>query len=524
MAAFDTVNGPPIGEAHKRQSARWPYGLLGVLLAAGLFQLVRPATGDYLGFVDDTVWVCPALGDTPSPEHIDRSACELRSENEIDTYRQQLWVLGALHPPAGLVGGRQPLGLYLSARASSRVYLNGTLLGRNGEPGPSATAETIGNFDAVFYVPKHLLQAGANSIAVLLSGQHSVLDVRPGVLMFGFRAYREAPHHGRDSYWIALLTFGGFFIGAVYFGVAARQGTARVTSTALSVGSALAALQLLVEVSRGFWAYPYPLHDVRQLLVSTLSFGVGASLVSHTFASLRIPRQRSALAISAAVAVAGLFFLSGYEAKASWLMFVPSITAGLAALACHTVDRKTSLAHAGAFVAFASVIVLDPDQFLDVYYYVLLLIFMSVLFAYQARAYRLARRERQVSEAARMQLEAALADVAADSVTFLTIAHAGKTEKIDCKDIAVVSAAGDYVVIRLLGGREIVQGQSLKALSEQLPKYFVAVHRSHRVNSRLLADLKRQPSGGGELTLQDGHTVPVSRRVFPRVKKSLFAE
>ncbi|MEM7276501.1 MAG: LytTR family DNA-binding domain-containing protein [Pseudomonadota bacterium] len=519
MAVFDTVN----GSQSRQQSTLWRYLLLLACCAIGWFLLSQSANGDFFWLDDGTARACSSVATDSPPTESQLHDCPRLAGSEIDTYKNQLWVVGELRIPNELIEADRPIGLFLSARAASRVYLNGKFLGQNGVPGDTSQTETPGTLDASFYLPKSEINKRQNIVALLMSGQHSLWPVQPSVLSLRVGEYRVAPFHGYSDYWIALLTFGGFLIAAIYFGVLARSDDLRSSSILLCIGCVLAACQLAIEVSRGYWAYPYPLHDVRQFLICTFAFGVGLTLYWHTLIGMDNPPYRHQLLSAVTIALLGLGFLAGYDAKASWIMFVFCVAGGVTTVFSGQASKLKKLFLAFAFFSFASLIALDPGQFVDTYYYLFLMLLMSALFAYQASAYQTAEHERRASESERAKLEIALEGLKSESDAFITVNVAGSKERIDCNDISVVSAAGDYAVVRLRGGREIVQSESLKSLSQQLPGFFVTTHRSYIVNLNELAGLKRHANGGGELQLKDGHMIPVSRRVFPKIRKTFLS-
>lgn len=427
-----------------------------------------------------------------------------------------------MHVPKTLLVSDQPIGLFLSAKAASRIYLNGQLLGENGVPAKGRNTETPGQLDTVIYVPREMLEQGNNKITLLLSGQHSIIPSSQAVLTLKFGEYLKPPHHGRPSYWLSIMTFGVFLIGAIYFGVAAKLGQGVLLSLTLSAASMLAALQLLTEVSRGLWAYAYPFHDTRLVLISMFSAGVGFLLAFHTFGRFKLKSSYAYLAALFTVTIIGLFVIPSFDGKASWVILVPSLGAGTAASLAIFRGGRSALGYAVTFFGFASLILLNPGDFLDTYYYFALMTLFICLFAQQAFALRAAIREKEVSEESRTRLKAALEAASPPKPVYILVKSSGKQEQINTNDIAVLSGAGDYVNIRLIGGREILHTGSLGALQKQLPACFLSVHRSHVINTKQVAALKRLPSGVGELRLADDFVVPVSRRIMPKMRKTLL--
>ena len=103
-----------------------------------------------------------------------------------------------------------------------------------------------------------------------------------------------------------------------------------------------------------------------------------------------------------------------------------------------------------------------------------------------------------------------------------------KVELIASEQIAYCKAAGDYVELYLDGNKEILFSGNLKELETQLPTTFLRVHRSYLVNMDYIRSLSSKSlkqekaiSGGGFLTLEGDHEVPVSRRIMPQVRNAL---
>ena len=94
-------------------------------------------------------------------------------------------------------------------------------------------------------------------------------------------------------------------------------------------------------------------------------------------------------------------------------------------------------------------------------------------------------------------------------------------ERITTSQIVRCQGAGGYTEIVLIGGRTVLHSVSLNEIEEALPATFLRVHRSHLINVAFVKSLSRDPSGTGNLRLEEGSDVPVSRRIMPKVRQAL---
>jgi DNA-binding LytR/AlgR family response regulator len=97
----------------------------------------------------------------------------------------------------------------------------------------------------------------------------------------------------------------------------------------------------------------------------------------------------------------------------------------------------------------------------------------------------------------------------------------GRTHRISSQDIAYIKGAGDFVELVLTSGETHLHSATLNDLEDELPAYFLRVHRSYIANSKLIESLQRNASGTGELRLHSNHALPVSRRIMPKIKAAL---
>ncbi len=502
---------------------RWVLLFLIFALPLSAWQLSDPLNSNFLDFKNGQVIICPAVS-ISSPPTFSEAECRRVAQGQVNPHQKTIWVQGRIDIPDSLRAGERPIGLFLSVKAASRIYINDQLIGKNGSPALSRADEIPGNLDAVFYVPKSQLENSDTKITLLLSGRHSRIASSQSLLSIGFSEYLKPPHHGRADYWISLITFGVFLVGAIYFGVAAILRYKTVVSITLSLASLFACFQLSAEVARGFWAYPYPFHDTRLVLICTFSLGVGFALAFHTFGKFKIRYRYAFLMALLFITILGFWVIPGFDGKASWAILAPTLAAGAGAGLAVYHGNKSGVVYVAAFFGFAGLILADPGQFLDTYYYFALMALLVSLFIQQAFAFQSAIRDHETAENGRLKLEAALEKSLPITPIYLLVKSAGKQERVDTESITVLSGAGDYVALRFIGGREVLHKGSLAALQKQLPAHFLSVHRSHIINTNHISELKRLPSGIGELRLVDDYTVPVSRRLMPRTRKTLLSD
>lgn len=478
----------------------------------------------------DAATICPgdAGGDNTGVPDFDAPDCRTVSMAEIDPQGRMVWVKTALMLDRIKDGKGAPLAVFISAKMSSEVYLNGTYIGRNGLPGYGKTDEAPGVMDAVFHAPQSLFRAGRNDIVLRLSSHHGYLRLSHPVhrIAIGPAGPPMAPF--LRYYWPSLITFGAFVVGGLYFGITAIRGRDRGNALMLCLISLFAAGQLLTEVSRGLVPYLYPFHDIRLILIVLFSMGFGVCVAGHALGKYMArpsgeytPVMLLGLGLAVASAV-GILQPDGFDQKAAAAMLMPILIC-VPALVFWTLKRRHgALRHLLAFLAFILIILSFPDHFLDTVFFYSVAAFLTFLVAEQALAFAREEDRRSQGEARANKLEMALEQARARTDTpQITINSAGKIDRVPADQITDCHGAGGYVEIRLADGGALLHSASLAELEESLPATFLRVHRSHLVNTAYVRTLEREPAGTGRLILASGISVPVSRRVMPKVRLAL---
>jgi hypothetical protein len=500
-----------------------------VLILAVLFgATIAIAQAQPVTLIDaDTVRVCDVDPQSNTPPDFGSAACRTENFWRMNTQGQHIWIRARLDLTAEEIAMIGPLGLYISGKASSTVYLNGTLLGSNGQPGASADLEVPGNMDAVLYVPREILRPGENEIIAELSGMLGFLQVVMPMHYLGIGRYADPTDFIIQHYSPALFTFGAFFLGFLYFGLSAVRGEDREGSAIVSLISLFAGAQLLTEVWRGLSAYAYPVHDVRILLIVIFANCFALALIAHLlhrFSGLGLAQRFARLGGVALLLFLVIAISPSYDGKAGFPIFT-AVVLGAAWAVIWVVQKKPgALSYLAILVGFGTLIGVYRNQFLDLQFFYGVTGLLLFLFAQQALALIRERRTRRAEEDRSARLETAL-DLARQQAapTQLHLVSSGRVEYVSTENIAQLKGAGDYVEVHFESGKTSLYNGSLAGLEGELPPTFLRVHRSHIVNTAFVSALERDGTGIGRLLLSNGMDIPVSRRIMPKVRTVLAA-
>lgn len=483
--------------------------------------VIQDASAAELVLIDlEQVIICPLKPGNDAPPQFDEPECETVSAWRIDPQKTALWLQAQLTIPPTMLDDQQPHGVYVFGKTSSRVYFNGEFIGQNGTPSILAKDEFPGKIDAVFYVPGDLIQPGSNQVVLQLSAHHGFLTLGNPITFIGFGAYHDPSYFLQRNLGLSLIPLGALVLGALYFLVASFNPVNRQANVLFLLMSFLAACQLLAEISRSLFSYSYPFHDVRLLLIVSLSLCFGGCLLRYMTMKLELTKPWHWTLAGVMLTLLAVIVMPGFDAKTTMAILVPtSICTGLIAYQMYRQPGKELMAYLGVFVVFAFLALINLTSFQDVLFYYIITIILGFLFVQQA--VKLNREQRQI---ARLRFRLEQIHQPQESPR-LTINSAGKIELIDCDQIAYCQAAGDYVDVYLAGGKQKLFSGSLKVLTEQLPDNFLRVHRSYLVNMDFIQSLssksagtQKVAAGGGFLSLSGGAEVPVSRRIMPMVR------
>ncbi|MEJ6476617.1 LytTR family DNA-binding domain-containing protein [Pseudoalteromonas piscicida] len=478
------------------------------------------ASQDLWGFsYDHTVTVCPMSVSPTAPPRFDEAHCYEAKLSEVDPQNSAVWVLLTFER-VKLETLPAPIGLYLFAKASSEVFLNGVKLGSNGVPAADRT-ERMGKMDTVFYVPESLIEQN-NKLVLLLSSQHSALTLAYPIHYIGFGQFGDPKQYIQTFSALALILIGAFILGALYFislSVGQQGNTASKIFAALCL---LAAVQLGAEMSRGLVNYTYLWHDIRLIIVTLCSFLFGVLLLAYS--SIKVAQHQALhwIYIGAILTLVAIFFAPGFDTKTTAGIFVPLLVS-LFQLGYFWRRAKTNQLATWFIVQLlvAVTILCVASSFHEIIHFVIIAVLLGYLFTRQAREYQVQQSKLSQDQAHIAKLEFKLAqNTQTQCPAKLEVSVAGKTEYIVLTDIAFCKAAGDYVELHMMDKSQKLFSGSLKQLDLTLPSIFVKTHRSYLINLNEVVSLE----GGGsqhQLKLTNGISVPVSRRLVPSVRATL---
>ncbi len=446
--------------------------------------------------------------------------CRTESIGALNPQGKLLWVQVGLG--TATADQQQPLGLFVSGKAASQVYLNGQVMGANGMPGKDAASEVPGLMDAVFAIPPELVQVDDNQLVLLMSAHHGLFDVAHPIHQIAVGTYQQPVDRILRHYWPSLLPFGVLILGFFYLSLLARLNQLPRQTWLLPLVALLAAMQLFVEVYRGLVPYLYSYHDARILLILLFSVGVGLSLLAYVLSICRLQHPLRHLLVYVLLLLLLLYWEEGFDSKSIIAILLPVFIASMYAVAGWYRGLQNLRFVSSLLLAYVLLIIISSYHFLDTVYYYLVAALVFMLMAQQAKeASALRTQQRQDQERANRLQQIIDQQNFQHSNDQLKISSSGKVEWVKVVDIAYCKGAGDYVELHLKNGAVKLWHGSLTELSLRLPSTFMKTHRSYLVNTTLIQSLQRSASGAGHLLLSPGGQVPVSRRILPQVKEQL---
>jgi len=475
------------------------------------------------------VIVCPADPDINQPPSFLGEDCFTTQATNIDPQNKALWIKAQLSIPQEMREDNQPHSVYISGKASSRIYFNGQLIGENGVPSINKQGEIPGKIDAMFYVQPKLIQDDANELVILLSSHHGFLALKNPINFVGFGIYADPSYFIQRNIWQSFIPLGALFLAILYFAVSCFSPHQRRTNGLFLLMSFFAGTQLLAELSRALFSYSYPLQDIRLMAIVLLSMSFGFCLLYYVATKFLTHHIVSWLVAGLIATIIAVTLVPNFDPKTAIAIFIPCLFS-IAIIGSQLYQRRTSelIWFLLVFVLLVVTILLTLNQFHDVVYYYLVTGVLCYLFIQQALNYSKERNKRKEEQKRVEKLQFILEQKEQKTKpNTIKITSAGKIDVITTDTIAYCKAAGDYVEIYLVENKQILFSGNLKELEKQLPTTFLRVHRSYIVNMDTIVLLKssasnnKSSSGSGLLVLNDGNEVPVSRRIMPSVRSAI---
>ncbi|WP_395338367.1 LytTR family transcriptional regulator DNA-binding domain-containing protein [Ningiella sp. W23] len=476
-------------------------------------------------FANDIV-ECPATETKLSLVEFDAPQCKHFSMHGYYMSQGAVWVEFTLEIPQRVLDSNLPLGFFLSGRNSARVFVNSIEIGTKGLPGLDAQSEVTGPYDWVAYLPRELVSSNTLLVQIQLS---AFRNLRPSFSPFNTLKVDEYDSPTRVYYYHyspILVPLGIILVAIVYLittlFLKGRENAASDRSSLyfLLFMTVVGLLQLVTEMYRGLVVYDYYVHDIRLAIITFFAVLFGQALLIQSIRRLEHVKLLVIVPIAFALVLASQFSYLDPDLDAAASIKIPAVLAGCILAYSAIKHRLKTLVPAFTLIAFAAIIEIFPEDFLDIYlYYCIagLLLLMLMFEAYKHnRQLLIVAQERERAD----KLQLALDLQATDAVTqTLAIKQAGEVLKCPVEDILYCKGAGDYAEIRV-NEKTILYSGSLKNLIAKLPSSFIKVHRSYLVNARHIRSLKRLNTGTGEIKLSNNENIPVSRRVLPKLKSS----
>lgn len=411
-------------------------------------------------------------------------------------------------PPAA---NERPLAVQIIALASSEVYWNGRLIGRNGRPAATRAGEIPGRFVASIIVPSDLVRAGPNTLDVRLSSHHLQTPVLFPLQVVNVAPYDDALAATLRGYLPALILGAGLALSGAGFAAAFLYDRSRRGLSLLVGMSAAVVTQLAAETLRAFYAYPYTWHLPRMAVIAACA-GLTGVLAARYAAWRFAPAWQTT--VTRTTVAAGLFcvlVLPGYDIKAGAALLVGLIGAGVCAIHGLRQGLRTAWAALAAVGLALGLVLIQGAAFLDSgYYMTIAAVFAALLFEqFGPAALRAA--------AAPPPPSPGIPSPAPGAVVVMT----GRDRRlVAVESIRAVRAADDYCEVLLTDGRILLHTAPLTRILEGVP-YLHRVHRSHAVNPDHVVGAK---AGDGLKLILDGlRPIPVGRTYRAQAEALLAA-
>ncbi|MFC3122747.1 LytR/AlgR family response regulator transcription factor [Agaribacter flavus] len=498
--------------------------LFTAILIALLSSSANATTQRLISIQMDKTVICLGSQGQGMPTFNERECLESKAD-EVDPQNTLLWMKAYLHIPENMLDDTLPYGVYLSGKSSSRVFFNGQLIGTNGRPAAIAQEEAIGVIDVSFYVPPELIKSGKNILVIEMSSHNGFLSLGNPINFIGFGQYALPNNLISRNIGVSMVPMGALILGVIYFFVASFNPLHRKRYMLLLLMTSLAACQLMLELLRALYSYPYPIHDLRLILIVVLSLLFGISMLYYVIRELKIKRPVVWVLIGAIVSLILVTVTPGYDAKTAVAILLPSLFCTLISLK-NTLQTRSleSAAYFALFLCLMIVVNVTLSYFHDLLFFYVITFVLMGLFAHQAFKLNKEQQEREKEKSLIEKLQFVLEQNQQKAKpSKLQINSAGKIEVVSTEQIVFGQAAGDYVELHLNNKSTILFSGSLKELESKVPETFLRVHRSYLVNMEYISSLnssnEQQKTSGGFLRLNTDHEVPVSRRIMPTVRQ-----
>lgn len=420
-----------------------------------------------------------------------------------------------------------PLGLFISGNLNLDAYLNNQYIGSKGRPSPAAAEASVGPFDWVGFLDGRFLNEINNTLTLFVSSHANMIPGESHFNRFYVGEYDSTTRAYKNHYAVSLVPLGAMLIVLAYVLRHRQLQAASPLSTLPLILLVIAIVQLLLEVSRGFYSYPYPLHLPRLFSIAACALLFGQCMLWYALTGFSKRLKGLLVAACALSALLAQYVTPDYDDKAIVAIQLPAF-AGFVLLGM-VLTRKYRgffwfrVTFIAMYLCTLILTLASPADFLDTYFYYVSVISLVLLTnlesdARQPSHAKPTERQPESDKTEHQQVPTA----ALKEQDTIKIKSAGTVHLIPIRSVMFCKGAGDYVEL-VCKEKTLLYSGTLAQLQKSLPHGFLKVHRSFLVNTHYIQGIKRNPSGNGELQLTNDERVPVSRALFADIKMAVLA-
>jgi large-conductance mechanosensitive channel len=490
--------------------------LIGLVQASAFAQEV-------ISIDNESVVYCPAQPEQKTRPTFTEKTCHQGLLFDIDPQNTEVWLKANITLTDAYLKRKQPSAVFVFAKMSSEVFLNGEKLGSNGTPNYLREEEFSGNMDTKFYIPPRLIKRGENEVVIHASSHHGFLDLSRPIHFIGISEYGQTSDFFKRDLLILLSLLGAMLLGCTYLITLVVSAEDKETPILILLMLAAASGQLFTEISRVIFNYSYPTHDIRLIAIVFLSLIFGFSLLLFTLKKFARTQRHIWLVLVVPLTLCLAYIIPGFDGKSVISILVPALfSVVISGLCVWEIRSRESTSYFIAYNVFCLTIIFNFGVFNSMYFYYIVTGMMAFLVIKMVHQSVKEKKLRKEEEQQLVKLQLKVDQLAQNqSPTTLHLSSAGKIEVIPVNDIAYCKAAGDYVEIFLTNKSHSLFSGTLKSIEDQLPSTFLKVHRSYVVNLDEVMSVTSSKNGAassGMLALKSGDEIPVSRRILPHVR------
>ncbi|MFK7931886.1 MAG: histidine kinase [Saprospiraceae bacterium] len=236
----------------------------------------------------------------------------------------------------------QHYSLYISLLASSEVYWDGILLGKNGQVGDSQANEVAGRLETNFLIPDTLLTKGKHLVELEISNFYAKDKIRFYGVWLGDH---QSPLQDAIRQAAFMHIYAGcFLIIGLFYGARYLANLRKLPELAFSVLCLAFFLLIILEYVRNYYHYTYDWHFVRLQFILGISWVIGLMLPLFFVWRFSLPSYRRVIVYMLIGFTAYLYFAQfGYDLSTNLTMVSSFFTATYFCLQAYQQRKKGSL-------------------------------------------------------------------------------------------------------------------------------------------------------------------------------------